>query len=205
MQRELVIVGAGGHGQVVAECAEACGYASIRFFDDRADCAPTAFPVHGPLTTLEAEAPRGAALVVAVGDARARLALLARFESAGFVLATLVHPRAIVSPRAALGDGTVVFAGAVVQAFASIGRGVILNTSSSVDHHAVLADGVHVCPGVHLAGNVRVGARTWIGIGAVVRQGITLGSDVVVGAGAAVVADVPDGVTALGVPARARV
>ena len=83
-----------------------------------------------------------------------------------------------------------------------IGSGAILNTGCSVDHDAQLADGVHLCPGARLAGEVHVGARSWIGVGASVIQQVRIGSDVTVGAGAAVVRDLPDGVTAVGVPAR---
>jgi acetyltransferase-like isoleucine patch superfamily enzyme len=96
----------------------------------------------------------------------------------------------------------VVFAQAAVQALASIGVGSILNTGCSVDHDAQLAGGVHICPGAHLAGEVQVGSRSWIGIGASVIQQVRIGADVTVGAGAAVVCDLPDGVTAVGVPAR---
>jgi acetyltransferase-like isoleucine patch superfamily enzyme len=96
----------------------------------------------------------------------------------------------------------VLFAQAVVQAQASIGTGAILNTGCSVDHDAQISDVVHICPGARLAGEVKVGARSWIGIGASVIQQVRIGSDVTVGAGAAVVRDLPDGVTAVGVPAR---
>jgi serine acetyltransferase len=89
-----------------------------------------------------------------------------------------------------------------VQSFATIGVGAILNTGCSVDHDAQLADGVHICPGARLAGEVQVGSRSWIGIGASVIQQVRIGSDVTVGAGAAVVRNLPDGVTAVGVPAR---
>jgi sugar O-acyltransferase (sialic acid O-acetyltransferase NeuD family) len=205
MKNGLVIIGAGGHGQVVADTADAAGFADIMFVDERTDVPDTIFPLLGNLDALLSQDPNGRSVVVAIGDAQTRLHLLDRAERAGFVLATIIHPRAIVSPRASLDEGTVVFAGAVVQALAHVGRGTILNTSCTVDHHARLARGVHVCPGANLAGHVTIGAHSWIGIGAAVRQGIVIGKDVTVGAGAAVIADVPDGVTVVGVPARARV
>ena len=80
--------------------------------------------------------------------------------------------------------------------------GVILNTGCSVDHDSQLSDGVHICPGAHLAGEVNVGARSCIGIGASVVQQVRIGSDVIVGAGSVVVRDIPSSVTAVGVPAR---
>jgi acetyltransferase-like isoleucine patch superfamily enzyme len=93
-------------------------------------------------------------------------------------------------------------AGAVVNADATIGSGVIINTCASVDHDCRLGNGVHVCPRASLAGNVIVHDRSWIGIGACVIQGVTIGHDVIVGAGATVTADVPDGLTIIGTPAR---
>ena len=94
------------------------------------------------------------------------------------------------------------FAEAVLQADSFVGMGSILNTGCSVDHDSQLADGVHICPGARLAGEVYVGARSWIGIGSSVIQQVRIGSDVIVGAGAAVVSDVPNQVTVVGVPAR---
>lgn len=111
-------------------------------------------------------------------------------------------PHASVSPDTKIEYGSIVVAGAVVNIGATIGLGGIINIESSVDHDCVLGNGVHICPGARLAGDVHVGDRSWIDIGAAVRQGIQIGSDVVVGAGAAVVNDVPDELTVVGVPAR---
>ena len=79
-----------------------------------------------------------------------------------------------------------------------------MNTGATVDHDCRLAEGVHVCPGAHLAGNVSVGARTWFGLGALAKQGISIGADVTVGAGSVCLEDVRDGVTIFGVPAREK-
>jgi acetyltransferase-like isoleucine patch superfamily enzyme len=83
-----------------------------------------------------------------------------------------------------------------------LGTGCIVNTAATVDHDCILGDGVHIAPGAHLAGGVRIGARSWFGIGAVARQGITIGADVLVGAGAVVIRDIADGKTVIGNPAR---
>jgi acetyltransferase-like isoleucine patch superfamily enzyme len=83
-----------------------------------------------------------------------------------------------------------------------LAAGCIVNSGATIDHDCQCAEGVHVCPGAHLAGDVRVGARTWFGIGAVAKQGIRIGADVTVGAGAVCLRDVRDGVTVVGVPAR---
>jgi sugar O-acyltransferase (sialic acid O-acetyltransferase NeuD family) len=114
----------------------------------------------------------------------------------------LRHPSTTVSNHVEIGSGTLIVAGSVVNASASIGCGVILNTACSVDHDCIISDFVHISPGAHLAGNVSIGARSWIGIGVVVREGVHIGNDVVVAAGAVVLKDVEDGARVGGVPAR---
>jgi len=206
---DLLILGAGGHAKVVAETALASCYASrVAFLDDRCSdsdgCPPVlGWPVIGPLAcSLQTDThAQFDAAVVAIGHAATRLHWILKLEDAGYVLPVLVHPTAWISPSAEIGPASVVFAQATVQAQSTIGIGAILNTGCSVDHDAQLAEGVHICPGGRLAGEVQVGARSWIGIGASVIQQIRIGSDVTVGAGAAVLRDLPDGATAVGVPA----
>ena len=207
----LLILGAGGHAKVVAETALVSGVASsVAFLDDRCTgpdaCPPVlGWPVMGPLAlALQADTcPPFDAAVVAIGHAATRLHWIQQLQNVGYHLPVLVHPTAWVSPSAQLGPASVVFAQVAVQAQVSIGAGAVLNTGCSVDHEAQLSDGVHVCPGARLAGEVQVGPRSWIGIGASVIQQVRIGSDVTIGAGAAVVSDIPDGITAVGVPARA--
>ncbi|MCA9491052.1 MAG: acetyltransferase [Myxococcales bacterium] len=203
----LVVLGASGHGKVVADTARAAGRAVLGFADD--DPARRGVHVVGaPVLAIGADELRatldanGAELVLAIGRNATRQRLAGVWSGVPF--ATLVHPRAWVSPTATLGAGTVVFAGAVVQADARVGEHAILNTGCSVDHDNVLGDFVHVSPGARLGGTVTVGEGTHIGIGASVRNNLHIGAWSVVGAGAAVVADLPDSVTAYGVPARVR-
>lgn len=200
----LAIVGASGHGRVVADTAELCGWDQIEFFDD---CWPQrkangAWDIVGCSSSLLDRLAEYNGVVVAIGDNNVRLDLQSRLQAAGAILVTTVHPAAFVSRHSTLGAGSVVFAGAVVNAGARIGAGAILNTGCSVDHDCVLGDFVHISPGARLAGNVRVGSRSWFGIGAVARQGVNVGSDVMVGAGAVVIGDVADGLKIVGVPAK---
>jgi len=207
---DLLILGAGGHAKVVAETALATGNVSrVAFLDDRSTgpdgCPPVlGWPVIGPLAwSLQPDAQAlFAAAVVGLGHAASRLTWIQQLEAVGYALPVLVHPSAWISPSAQIAPASVVFAQAAVQAQAAIGVGAILNTGCTVDHDTQLADGVHICPGAHLAGDVQVGLRSWIGIGASVIQQVRIGSDVTVGAGAVVLRDLPDGVTAAGVPAR---
>lgn len=202
--KRLAILGASGHGKVVADTAEICGWQSVVFFDD---AWPTkdrngVWSVDGNTAALLGRLSDFDAVLVAIGDNHIRLEKLVILRAASARLASLVHPAATVSRYATVEDGSVVFAGAVVNAYARIGLGCILNTGCSVDHDCTLLAAVHVSPGAHLAGGVQVGEASWIGIGACVRQSIRIGAGVMVGAGAVVVADVTDGVTVAGVPAR---
>jgi sugar O-acyltransferase (sialic acid O-acetyltransferase NeuD family) len=204
---KLLIVGAGGHGRVVADIAASdAGWTEIAFLDDGIPVSQKsgAWPVVGAFLQLASLAEKFDACVVALGDARLRLEHLSQAKAAGYRIPTLVHPRAVVSRQAQLAEGVIVCAGAVVNIGASIARGAIINTGATVDHDCRLEEGVHVCPGAHLAGKVTIGARSWFGIGAVAKQGIRIGSDVTVGAGAVCLADVKDGATVIGVPAREK-
>lgn len=206
----LLILGAGGHALVVAETAlSGSAFSHVAFLDDNTSHPAERYSsvsgaVLGPLA-LALEAPiqqHFEAAFVAIGDASIRLNWLHQLKQAGYDLPAILHPHAWISPSAVIGPGSVICANAAVQANAQLGVGVIANTGCSIDHDVVLADGVHICPGAHLAGHVHVGACSWIGIGASVIQQVRIGSSVTVGAGAAVVHDLPNMVTAVGVPAR---
>lgn len=201
--KRLAILGASGHGKVVADCAERCGWQSVVFFDDAWPQIQHSghWPVQGDGKVLTRELASFDGVLVAIGDNRTRQDKLRQLHQAGATLVTLIHPAASVSPFASLGVGSVVLAGVVVNVDARIGEGAILNSNASVDHDCVLGDAVHISPGAHLAGSVQVGDRGWVGIGAAVRQLVQIGHDAVVGAGAVVVKDVDAGVTVVGNPA----
>jgi sugar O-acyltransferase (sialic acid O-acetyltransferase NeuD family) len=201
----LLVLGAGGHGKVVADAAMSMRHwDAIAFLDDYQPrgAGPLRLEVVGRLEELEQISRRFNTVALALGSNSARLQLYRRCSNAELSLATIVHPAATVSTHASLGAGCVVIAQAVVNPGATLGAACIVNSGATVDHDCVLGDAVHVSPGANLAGNVRVGARTWIGIGACVRQGLTIGEDAIVGAGGVVVDDVISGTTVFGVPAK---
>ena len=203
--KNLVIIGAGGHGKVLAATALAAAqWARIMFLDDcAAGGSVVGLPVLGGTDLIGGRvAPDTYQAAVAIGDNAARRRLCGRLKTLGFALPDIVHPSAVVAPFAELGGGCAVFAQAVVQPGSRLGEGCIVNTAATVDHDCTLGAFVHISPGAHLAGGTQVGGGSWIGIGACTRQQVRIGSGVTVGAGAAVVGDVADGLTVAGVPAR---
>jgi len=202
----VLVVGAGGHGRVVADVVHEAGLATeLAFVDDRHPALSQSgpWPVVGTIAALPGLRDRYDAFALGIGSWQARSHVWQVLNGLGVRVLTAVHPRATVSRHARLGEGTVVCAGAVVVIGAELGRGCIVNSGATVDHDCRLADWVHVCPGAHLSGDVHVGQGSWIGAGSVVRQGIRIGEGVTLGVGAACVRDLPAGVVAVGVPARA--
>lgn len=203
---ELLIVGAGGHGAVVLDVVRAGGrYRPVGFLD--AD--PTlvgrqigGVAVLGPLNLLPKVRQQVKHAIVAIGDNRVRRSVAQKLVQAGFELATVIHPAAVVSATAIIGRNVVVAAGAVVSTSARLGDSVIVNTGAVVDHECEIGEGAHVGPGANLAGRVQVEAGAFIGLGANVIQCLRIGTEATVGAGAVVLRDVEAGTTVAGVPAR---
>jgi sugar O-acyltransferase (sialic acid O-acetyltransferase NeuD family) len=205
----VVIVGAGGHGQVVADMIAAGASVGddvltlAGFLDDDPGLVGAevgGVPVLSNLGSIGRVA--ADAFVVAIGSNPARARIGQHLQSTGLRLVSIQHPHSSVSRTVTIGDGTMVSAGAVVVTGSRIGRAVILNTGCTVDHHSQIGDYAHIAPGVHLGGEVAIGERTLVGIGAVVLPRCRVGAGCTIGAGAVVIGDVPDGVTAVGVPAR---
>lgn len=163
--KALLIIGSGGHGRSVLDCVLASNeYGSISFATNEESPDPILdFEVLDERgLSINSIERRFDAVVVAIGDNRARLEKVINLSGAGIELPTLVHPRAYVSPLAAVGVGSVVLAGAVVNSFASIGAGCIINTCSVVEHECVIANGVHLSPGAVIAGGCSVEEGAWL-------------------------------------------
>jgi sugar O-acyltransferase (sialic acid O-acetyltransferase NeuD family) len=206
----VLVIGAGGHGQVVADIllrmADAGSDVSIvGYLDDNLSLAGQRMldlPVLGPLANLNA-IPHDA-VVVAVGGNKTRQRLASELASQGERFLTARHPRSVIAPDVSIGLGSMICAGVIVNTGSAIGAHAILNTGSTIDHHNQVGDFAHVAPGVHLGGDVHIGVGTLIGIGSTVLPQHSVGNWAVVGAGSTVIRDIPSGVTAVGTPARVR-
>ena len=194
----LIIIGASGHGKVVADIAALNGYKDIVFLDDDEDvkeCAGWAVVGKG------VEAPEGE-IFVAVGNPDTRKRLMELYSDR--IQPVLIHPKAVVAENVKIGYGSVVMAGAVINPGVKVGRGVIVNTSSSIDHDCSVGDYSHISVGAHLCGTVKVDANVWISAGATVINNVNICGGSTIGAGAVVIKDIDEPGTYIGVPARKK-
>jgi len=192
----LLIIGASGHGKVIADIAVKCGYKDIVFLDDNENVKECAgFPVVGKVadaTNMEDDK------IVAIGNAEIREKIQSKLSN----LVTLIHPNAVVSRRVEIGEGTVIMAGAVINSDVIIGKGCIINTGASVDHDCKIEDFVHVSVGAHVAGTASIGRNTWVGAGATVSNNVSICDHCMIGAGAVVINNLAKPGTYVGIPVR---
>lgn len=113
-----------------------------------------------------------------------------------------IHPRSIIAASVKMGDGVMIAANATINPLVHIGKGVICNTSVSIDHECIIGEFSHIAPGAVLCGNVKIGRNTFVGANSVIRQGIVVGDNVTIGAGTVVIRDIPDNATVVGNPQR---
>jgi acetyltransferase EpsM len=203
----VLLYGAGGHAKVVADIMERSARHSILgFLDDNEKRWGESFWGYHVLGGRNALARSGhapdTAVILAIGANHARKRLAEELGALGWSFATAIHPSAQIGRDVTIGTGTVIMANAVVNPGTRIGSHVIINTGATVDHDCSIEDYAHVCPGVHLAGDVLVGEGAQVGIGASAIESTRIGRWSIVGAGATVVRDIPDHVTAVGTPAR---
>lgn len=196
--RKLAIIGASGHGKVIADIAVQNRYEEIVFFDDDVSIQECCgYPVIGKIANAKEI---DADIIVGIGNPIIRKKIQDSFGEKK--IATLIHPSAVIADSVIIGVGTVIMAGAVVNPGTRIGMGCIINTSSSVDHDCRVGNFVHVAVGSHLCGNVIVGEKTWIGAGTIVSNNISICGSCMLGAGSVVVKNIVETGTYIGTPAR---
>ena len=199
----IYLIGAGGHGKVVADTFLLNGCLLAIADGDPAleGTSLLGIPVEREESVL-INLNQPVDFFVSIGDAGSRRKVSERWEERGHRLIRAIHPTAIISRSATLELGVCLLAGVIIQTDCHIGKGAIVNNGVTVDHDGKIGDYVHLAPGVHLAGNVEVGEESWIGIGSSVREGIHIGPRAMVGAGSVVVEDIPGDVVAYGNPCK---
>ena len=203
MKDKLIIIGASGHGKVVADIAIKMNkWQSIAFLDDD-ESIRTSMGLEVIGKTADAFTYKDEAdFFVAIGSNATREKIQEKLIEQGLNVVSLTHPRVAIGTDVEIGIGSVVMAGVVINSASRIGKGCIINTSSSLDHDNVIEDYVHISPGVRTAGSVSIGKGTWLGVGSIVSNNVNICSGCKVGAGAVVVKDITEPGTYVGVPVR---
>ncbi|WP_439033492.1 acetyltransferase [Bacillus paranthracis] len=203
MKTKLLIIGAGGHGKVVADIALKMNkWEYVAFLDDSENVKTSiGLEIIGDSADVSKYI-NDYDIFVGIGNNNIREKIQEQIGSQGASIPVLIHPDAVIGAQVSLESGTVVMAGTVINCCTQIGKGCIINTASTIDHDNIIEDYVHISPGTHLAGTIRIGRGTWLGIGTVVSNNINITSSCRIGAGTVVTKDILELGTYVGVPAR---
>ncbi|MEK3854455.1 acetyltransferase [Cytobacillus sp. FSL H8-0458] len=203
-----LLIGGGGHAKVILDCLNANKEKILGVLDDNpAIKNVNGFPVLGRVARAPAllkEHGSKLKLIISIGNNKHREKIVLELHSYNPIYGKVIHPSAIVSASSFIDEGTVIMPNSVVNASAQVGKHCIVNTASVIEHDCSLEDFVHVAPGAHLCGNVKIGRGTHIGVGANVIQNISIGRNSIIGGGSNVITSIPDSVTAFGNPARIK-
>lgn len=198
----IIVIGGGGHGRVIADIIRVSGATFAGFLDD--DQAGSIPDLIGPIDINLPKYVKSHRFVVGIGDGPTRRALCERILSINGVLATLIHPAAVVAVDVRIDVGSVVMAGAIINPGTKVGRFVVINTGAIIDHDNVLQDNVHISPGVAHGGFVVCEEDSFIGVGATLIPRMRVGRGSMVAAGAVVTREVPEYSLVAGCPAEVK-
>lgn len=204
-EKPVIIIGNGGHAKVLTEILLLNKQTIIGFTTPQQEKNLFQLPYLGDDDCIFNYAPSDVLLVNGLGsitNTNIRKQLYNQFSSVGYTFPQVIHPRAIVSSYASLGEGVQVMAGAIIQPFTKIADNTIVNTKTSIDHDCIIGSHCHIAPGSVLSGEVEIGDSTHIGTGSTIIQGIKIGEYVLVGAGSLVLKNVPNHTTVYGIPAK---
>ena len=210
MNSKLLIIGCGGHGNVIADVAEKLNiFNEISFLDDKFLGSNSSKFINSKrvigeisienLRRFSAEFSHG---FIGIGDNILRIKWLNIINEIGFNIPSIIDPSAEVSKYAFIEKGSFINANVVIQCNVLIKSGCIINTSSTIDHDSNIGEGVHISPGVNIGGNVNIGKTTWIGIGSKIINNVNIGENVLVGAGSLVLKNIPNNIQAFGSPTK---
>ena len=194
----VIVIGAGGHGKVVADIIRKNGDVILGFLDDCKEKGTVYFGSKILGSVKEASLFLDAQFIIAIGDNSVRKEL----SDMTINYYTAIHPSAFIGEGAKIGEGTVVCAGVVINPDAVIGKHSIVNTASVIEHDSIIEDFVHISPGAIVCGTAKICDYAWIGAGAIVKNNVSVCAGSLIGAGAVVVKDIIEKGVYTGVPAR---
>ena len=194
--KKVIIIGAGGHGKVTADIVRHSGDEVVGFLDDKPFKSFAKASIIG--NTGDIGKWSDCMYFAAIGNAVIRKKIM----SNNVPWYTAIHPTAVIADDVKIGEGSLLAANSVVNSGTEIGKGCIINTAATVDHDCILEDFVHISPGAHLSGSVKIGSETWVGVGACVVNNVEICGGCTVGAGAVVICSIDEVATYVGVPAK---
>lgn len=202
-KEQLVIIGASGHGKVVADVAIKMGnWNEIVYLDDDVSketvMGLSVIGKSGDFTKYVDKYD----VFVAIGNNAVRELILKKLIDLNATIPTLIHPNTVIGCDVKVGIGSVVMAGCIINPSTTIGVGCIVNTGAIIDHDNRIADYVHLSPGVKLAGTVNVGKCCWLGVGSTVINNINIAAGCTIGAGSVVIKDISETGIYVGTPVR---
>ena len=205
MGKNVIVIGAGGHAKVIADIIKKSGDEIVGFLDDNADIqGNTIFDgkiVLGDTSEESVKKYSDCYFIIGIGSNRVRKIISEKYSNLKWY--TAIHPNSIIGCDVSINEGTAVMAGTVINTGTVVGRHCIVNTCSSLDHDNILEDYVHISPGSHLAGTVKINEGTWICAGVTIINNITIGKNNIIGAGATVIKNIEEeGCTFVGIPVK---
>ena len=205
MPKDVIIIGAGGHAKVIADIVKSSGDNLVGFLDDNMDIQGNVIfedkIVLGTTKEEDIEKYKDNYFIIGIGSNRVRKLISEKYPNLKWY--TAIHPSSIIGSDVSINEGTAIMAGTVINTGTVVGKHCIVNTSSSLDHDNILEDYVHISPGSHLAGTVKISEGTWICAGVTVINNITIGKNNIIGAGATVIKNIEEeGCTFVGIPVK---
>ena len=203
MNKNVVIVGYGGHSYVAIDCIHSAGLKVVGYCDlKESNRNIYNLEYFGAEADLPSSIINEYAFFLAIGDNKIRAKAFERLNVHSAFFISAIHQSTVLSNSAIFGKSVMLAPGAIVNPLVVLNDGVIVNTNASIDHECNVGSFSHIGPGATLCGNVKVGNQTLIGAGAVIKEGVEIGSNCIIGAGAVVLRNVPDSAVIVGNPAK---
>ena len=196
-KKEVVIIGASGHGRVIADIIKSAGDIVLGFLDDGV-FKDSKLNILG--TSDDYIKYIDKYFIIAIGNNEIRREISCKLKNVKYY--TAIHPFSFISDEAVIEEGCVVMPGSVINSQARIKKHTIINSNSTIEHDCVVGEYSHVSPGSVLCGTVTVGDNSWIGARSVIKNNISVCDNVVVGAGGVVVKNIEEKGTYIGVPVK---
>ena len=203
MNKNVIIIGAGGHGKVIADIIIKSGDKVVGFLDDNLEIGTKVieqYVIIGKVNDcIKLQEDKSLLFIIAIGNNYIRKNIYEKYKLNYY---TAIHPAAIIGMQVNIGEGTVVMANACINSNTTIGKNCIINTGAIIEHDNIIKDYVHISPNATLCGTVNVGVYTHIGASATIKNNIGICGDCIIGAGAVVVKDINQDGIYIGIPAK---